>query len=272
MGNSSKLLLPPPALSGCVFAAIVRDTRGIELTAQDRLNFFPASPLVSVTYVAVGDIRLLPPGGSVDAAQTIQPQPRVFVVAPNEQPTVSWSEGPVLAISLGIYPDAWAQLQGNCDLPELLQRAFAACDDVEAGWVSFCSGLTPIWHDTRDTSAFQAGVRTPQIADWARALIAKAALSGTGRSIRSLERRLKRWSGLTQQTLAFYAAFENLHHHWVHAKDASLAELATAAGYADQSHMGRAVRRATGFSPARLNHLIQTEEAFWCYRLLSERF
>jgi hypothetical protein len=36
--------------------------------------------------------------------------------------------------------------------------------------------------------------------------------------------------------------------------------------------MGRAVKRATGFSPGQINRLIATEEPFWCYRLLGERF
>jgi AraC-like DNA-binding protein len=53
---------------------------------------------------------------------------------------------------------------------------------------------------------------------------------------------------------------------------ASAAGLTTEAAFSDQSHMGRAVRRATGFSPAHLNRVIATEEAFWCYRLLGERF
>lgn len=51
-----------------------------------------------------------------------------------------------------------------------------------------------------------------------------------------------------------------------------LAALAADHGFADQSHMGREVRRVTGISPARLNSLIRTEEAFWCYRLFGERF
>ena len=58
----------------------------------------------------------------------------------------------------------------------------------------------------------------------------------------------------------------------VHNADTDLASLATDAGYSDQSHMGRAVRGATGFSPAQLNRHIETEEAFWCYRLIGERF
>jgi AraC-like DNA-binding protein len=50
------------------------------------------------------------------------------------------------------------------------------------------------------------------------------------------------------------------------------AELAAEAGFSDQSHMGRALKRATGFAPVQLNEKIATEEAFWCYRLLGERF
>lgn len=90
--------------------------------------------------------------------------------------------------------------------------------------------------------------------------------------MRATERRLRRWSGQNQQSLEFYARFEKLHQLSVAEKGASLAEIAHDAGFSDQSHMGRTVRRATGYSPAKLNHLIETEEAFWCYRLLGERF
>ena len=49
-----------------------------------------------------------------------------------------------------------------------------------------------------------------------------------------------------------------------------LAALAAEAGFADQSHLGREVRRVTGLPPRRLGELMKTEEAFWFYRLLSE--
>lgn len=90
--------------------------------------------------------------------------------------------------------------------------------------------------------------------------------------MRAIERRLKRWSSQSRQSLKFYSDIENLHMLSVNNADAKLAGLASDAGYSDQSHMGRAVQRATGFSPAHLNQLIKTQEAFWCYRLLGERF
>ena len=272
MRAASILLLPPRDLSRCLFGAIVRDTRGVNLADQDRLNFFPASPLVCVTYVRQGEVRLVPPGADLEAARAAPPLPRALVMPPQDAPTVSWSPGPVLAISLGIYPDAWARLAGACGAVGLLEQAFARCDDVHAGWASFCVALAPAWQAARGDITLPAWTGVPYITDWTRALVARAALSGAGRSMRSLERRLNRWTGQTRRTLAFYEAFENLHRLSIRERGTPLAELALAAGYADQSHMGRAVRRATGFSPARLNQLIATEEAFWCYRLLGERF
>lgn len=272
MSPTSSLLLPPPELSGCLFAAIVRDTRGVALSDADRLNHFPASPLFSVSGVIEGEVRLVPAGSGIEAARAAAPLPRVSVMPPQDAPTVSWSPGPVLAVTVGFYPDAWARLAEKYDIPALLERAFANGKDISAGWARFCSELSPVWKEARDAAALPGWTGVPLLADWSRALVARAALAGPGRSLRTLERRLRRWSGQTRQSLAFYAAFDDLHRLSAEAKDTPLAQLALDAGYSDQSHMGRAVRRATGYSPARLNHLIETEEAFWCYRLLGERF
>jgi AraC-like DNA-binding protein len=272
LGATSFLLKPPRDLSGCLFAGIVRDTRGVDLSDQDRLNFFPASPLVCVTHVKAGELRLVPPGAGLDAARVAPPLPRSLVTPPQNESTVSWSPGPVLAISVGIYPDAWAKFTGACEVVGLLERAFERCDDVHAGWERFCRALAPSRQAARGDVTLPAGTGAPQIRDWARTLVARAALSGAGRSVRSLERRLRRISGQTRRSLVFYEDFENLHRVSTREKGAPLAELAVAANFADQSHMGRAVRRATGFSPARLNQLIETKEAFWCYRLLGQRF
>ena len=269
--STATLLLPPRSLYGCVFAAIVRDTRAVKLSDRDRLNFFPASPLVSVTNVREGELRLLNPTHDIEAAHSVPPLPRLFVTSPKNKPTVSWSPGPVLAISVGIYPDAWSRLSAKCDVADLLEQAFPD-DNISASWSRFCSNLSDCWLDLRTNSDTPDWNGLPQISDWSRALITRVALSGTGRSGRAFQRRLKRFSGQTKRSLAFFATFEHLHRLSVQAKGSATAQLALDAGYADQSHMGRAVRRATGFSPVQLNRLIEAEEAFWCYRLLGERF
>jgi AraC-like DNA-binding protein len=258
-------------LFGCLFAAIVRDTRGVDLSDKDRFNYFPASPLFSVTYVISGEIRLVSPRGGVKEAQAEPPMSQLTVAPPQLGPTVSWSVGRVFAVSLGVYPDAWQKLMERYDISSRLELAFMDGADITDCWTQFCMALLPCWQSVRGSSALSEMARLPQISDWSRALITRVALAGPGRSVRALERRLKRWSGQSKQSLAFYAAIEDLHRSVIQLKSSPLASLAVERGYSDQSHMGRAVRRATGFSPGQLNHLIDTEEAFWCYRLLGER-
>lgn len=238
---------------------------------DDRFNFFPSSPLVTLTYVIEGELRMAGDGAFSQAMQFVPALPTNFVTPPQEKPIVSWCPGPVFAISVGIYPDAWARIPDRNQIEDALKSTFGPTSDPQGDWQSFCSAVLPLWQMiNHDGFARQIGIA--DVAQWARAMVSRAALSGPGRGVRSAERRLKRWCGQTRRQLDFYAAFENLHRLSKQASGDSLAGLALEAGYADQSHMGRAIRRGTGFSPAQLNRLIATREAFWCYRLLGERF
>lgn len=274
MSAIAKLFLPPPSLSGCISAGIFRDTRGADLSAADRMNHFPASPLVAITSVQHGKLHILPPGGSWPSTTEAPKLPRLSVMAPQDVPVSSWSEGSVVALTVGVYPDAWRALGGDEAYETMLPvfdqalESFCAESDTADGWFRFCATLESAWCDARP-QGWQPVVR---IADWSKALATRAALSGVGRSVRSIERRIMQYSGHTQRSLAFYSAFEQLHERAKNGAGQPLAEIAIDAGYSDQSHMGRAVRRATGFSPAQLNKAIESEESFWCYRLLGERF
>lgn len=274
MGPVSKLFLPPPQLSNCLIVGIYRDTCGVAMPDKDRINHFPASPLVTVTKVIKGELRHLPTGNDWRAAKKLNVFAPLFVTAPQDAPLSSWAPKEVTALSIGIYHDAWLSLGGDPNfacVPDFLTAAlegFSAEKDPEKGWNAFCEICSPVWAQKRP-SAWQG---TTMITDWARSVMTRAALSGSGSSVRSLERRVKRLSGQTQRSLDFYSSFENLHRIRQGSDKNSLAEIASDAGYADQSHMGRIVKRATGFTPARLNHAIENEEAFWCYRLLGQRF
>ena len=273
MSPVSKLFLPPTELAGCVHSAIYRDTRGAALSKDDRVSYFPASPLVSMTVVRCGELQYLSSEGKPGNVEEFSSLPRLFVMAPRDTPLVSRTPGEVVAITLGIYPDAWILLGGDREFSQAPEKLVAAFDCLtteersEEGWQSFCDALGPLWTKSRPAS----WLGTNGIEDWARAIVARALMSGSGKSIRSLERRIKRLSGQTRRCLDFYSNVENLHRLALQKSDSSLADIAFDAGYADQSHMGRAVRRATGLSPARLNQAIREEEAFWCYRLLGER-
>jgi len=282
MPQSARLLIPRPALARCVFAAIYRDTRGLSLPDAQRFNHFPASPLVGVSVVFHGETRLVPMGATLDTARFAAPAARVMIAGPSSAPLSSWNPGAVQAISIGVFPDAWQRLTGTnaaClqdrisnDIPASIMGALgpaSAPQDIEDFWQGFQDRLEIKWikaGGAQDASAF------PRLADWTQHLLSQAAMSGPGRSLRSIERRVRRRVGQSPQALASFAAIDRLHGLAVQGADQPLARLALDAGFSDQSHMGRMVKRTTGFSPARLNRMIQTNEAFWCYRLLGERF
>jgi hypothetical protein len=274
--ETASLLLPDPALSGCIFAAIRRDTRAVTLGDAQRFNHFPASPLVALTCIFHGETRALGRAGDPGSAPVF---PAVSVAGPQSRPLTSWNPGPVHALSVGFYPDAWARLTGTpaqdladritADLPAALAPALDALQGpggFARRWAGFQARLGALWHSG------PAPRRGARLADWAHAVTARAALSGPGRSLRAAQRRLRRWTGQNRQTLNHFSRIEDLHQIVSGDDTADLAGLAVAAGFSDQSHMGRELRRATGFSPQQLNRLIETEEAFWCYRLLGERF
>lgn len=271
--SQDRLILPPASLAGCLFGALLRDTRGRGLTGAALFNHFPASPLFSVSWVFDGRLHRVIEG-QIDP----EPLPAISLAGPQIAPVTSWSPGPVRALSLGIYPEAWHALTGHpteawvgqtCALATGLEagplldalKAVASPDDL----ARLEADVLPLWLAVRPGAA---GIgRT--LGDWLRSVSLRAALGGAGKSLRQSQRQLRRLTGQNARALDLYAKVEALGALRCEAPT-PLAELAVAAGFADQSHMGRAVRRVTGLSPGALNRAIASEEAFWAYRLLGE--
>lgn len=278
MPTISEFLLPPPSLAGCVTIGIWRDTRGEDLAEQDRLNYFPASPIFALTCVLEGQLHLSTEFAGLDTLCQSPPIPELSVQAPQNSPVVSWSPGPVAALTIGFYPHAWRCLTAHTQegaVPDHLHHALAALDrasNISEGWEEFTKNLLPIWRKMRGQTPLANWAGSHRVTDWVRYLGVQVAAQSQGKSARTIERVLRRWAGQSQQSLAFYAKIEALHQLRTGSPQATLAEMASDAEFSDQSHMGRALKRATGFSPARLNALVDHEEAFWCYRLLGTRF
>jgi len=69
-------------------------------------------------------------------------------------------------------------------------------------------------------------------------------------TVRTLERRFKQSSGRTVRDVAGLMRFEQVRNRLVLEPDASLAELAQAVGYTDQSHLSREFKRYSGMTPS----------------------
>lgn len=286
-GECAQLILPRVGLAGCVFAAIMRDTRAVKLRADQRFNFFPASPYCTVSLFFDGSSNIVDVEnfGSGDFSGT--PMGQMTFSGPQSHPLVSWNPDHVYAISIGFYPEAW-QVLSECNAGSFVDQTvplervasgallqlFAdviASEHKQTGFEHFQDGLEKLWKEQRSRGIYGFD----RMGDWIRALAMQAATSGVGRSARQIQRRIKEWTGQTHRDLSRYSRVENLFELVTTDKGTGgrdLAGLSVEAGFSDQSHMGREVRRVTGMSPQRLNRYIKSDEAFWCYRLLGERF
>lgn len=276
MPTNSQLLLPSKSLAGCVAGCIFRDTRGVNLSAADRMNYFPASPLYTVTLTLEGQIHIADSIVDLRELENLAPAPKRLFQSPKVEPHVSWNPGPLVALTIAIYPDAWLKLGGTLegeppeDIEDLL--SIFTVEPLSEAWRVFCDKTTSRWNDCKNNNHQLNWFSALQLKDWAYHLFGQITNSDSGSSIRSVQRKLQQLNGFNRKELEFYAKMEEVHRIITVEPDASPAQIAIDSGFSDQSHMGRAIKRATGFSPIKLNQRISTEEPFWCYRLLGKRF
>ena len=283
MVEDGRLILPHSALAGCVALAVARDTCKGTFTPAERLNYFPATPFVSLSLFLLGETIL--PSRTKDSEGRISRLPDIAVFGPQRGPVVTLNPGPVTALTVAIFPDAFQALTGtqisdlvdrNCAAQDVLpQDVMAVClaaraaRDAEAAFEVFEAGLAPIWKVKRTRGSLQPR----RAVDWSLRLASAAATHGMGRSLRQIERRVKDWTGQTQRDLATLRRAEQTllsvlgrmgedREDWAGTADAQ--------GYSDQAHMIREVRRITGLPPEQLRRRMKTDKAFWCYRLLGE--
>lgn len=281
--RSTAFLLPRVSLSGCMVGAVIRDTRHLALADAQRYNYFPATPTCTLTWFFEGCGTMVepPPQGGAGAML-----PKLIFSGPFQTPPVSWNPGPVHVMMLVLYPEAVTALTGR-DMGDYLDQTVPAAEVLDASLLQLCEdvfrtpgdadrfALIQERLDARWQSVRPAGAPASNLMeDWVRAITLRAATSGLGRSVRQVERRIRAWTGQTQRELQHLTRIERLYFNALSAREEGKidwAGMADDAGFSDQSHMTRQLRRLTGFSPAQMMKLIEEDEAFWPYRVLAER-
>jgi AraC-like DNA-binding protein len=277
--TATRLWLPPLALAGCVRAVMLRDTRGRALSAVQRENYFPATPLVSLFWWAEGSSEWLATPGFSAPPPDRQFAPVQFG-GPFTLPTHTRNPGDICAFKLLMLPDAFTALTGIA-LDRHVNRVVDPRGLLPPDWRDWAEAMSAAAGDDARLALLQAflvprwqalGARQPgdRYAAWTEALAVRAATSAAGRSLRQLERRIKAWAGLPLRELRAVSRAERAFYAVAAAEGEpgfNWADIAAEADYADQSHLCRETRRLTGFSPEELRRRLQTEEAFWAYRL-----
>lgn len=283
---SNRMWLPRTSLTACTRGVIARNTIGVELTDQQRFNYFPASPLCAITWWFEGSSELFPPESSLQLQGNVPPRTQlsgVLFSGPHTRPSVSWNPGPAHAMMWMLMPDAVHQLTG-IDITPTVNRFVDVRDCFPAHWVDLCHAvmtaptddqrvalmenfLEPLWQAARPKRPLNAH----RYQDWAQALAMRAATSGAGRSLRQVERRIKQWTGQPLRELRGVGRSERAFFEGLafaeQGERPNWAAVADSSGYADQSHLCRETRRITGFTPEELYRRIANEEGFWVYRL-----
>lgn len=269
----SALIAPRLSLGTCVRAFVARSTLDCDLRPDERLNHVPASPACAITWFIQG---------SASWAGDDTPVGRIAVCGPKTRPAVSVNPGPVETLTMLVMPDALHALTGfNAGL--YVDRTCAAEDVFDAEWLVML-------HAVLEEASFEARVRLIEdflearwvgvrrngwsrvhtYGAWVQALAMRAVMSGTGRGVRQTSRRIRAWAGLPLGSLMGLSRAERafIDAQLAHAANrVEWARVATDAGYADQPHLCREMRRVTGLSPRQLLHRIDVDECFWIYRL-----
>ena len=284
---SGQLWLPRASLSACLRGTMVRSTLGYTLTDEQRINRFPATPLCSLSWWFEGGSEALVadrPNALPGLHSRRETYPgRWVLTGPHTRPSTSYCATPTHGMMVMFMPDALHLLTG-LEPAALTNRMVDAQTVLPRDWIAMCEAvqhqpddaarmdcleafLEPRWQACRPAQSLQV----QRYGDWAVHLAQRATLSAPGRSLRQLERRIKRWAGLPLRELRGFGKAEKAFFD-ILAADATLdcvkwADVAVDAGYSDQSHLCRISRRITGFSPQALYEGILRDETFWAYRL-----
>lgn len=282
----SEFVWPRPALADCITVMVIRDTRGCALEQNQRFTFFPASPMPAVGCMFAGDSHTIDHPDQMDRPWTGPRSPSCFTfVGAQPGPIVTWNPGEVYGVLIGFYPYALAAMTGlglssfaGRVVPAeeaLPQPLLAVCRNffdsvprqgLESSFAVLEDELEIIWADARP-----AGTGSQRlIADWSRSLVHRATATGSGRSTRQVQRRVKSWTGFGERDLQVFGQVQQLHFKVREAArngDVDWAALAAASGFADQAHMIRRMKQHTGFTPKQLYESAKYDEAFWYHRL-----
>jgi AraC-like DNA-binding protein len=127
--------------------------------------------------------------------------------------------------------------------------------------------LEPRWLAARSINHVSWGPAQRQ-GEWSRAAISRVYKFAKGRGKRQLERRTRTMTGWSARGLKNLSRVEHALLMAARANQPRVnwASIAAEAGYADQSHLCRELRRYTGLSPQQLWLHLQNEQSLWVYK------
>jgi AraC-like DNA-binding protein len=299
-GAVVRLLHPPSSLLGIVRAVIYRDVTQVKhMTAAQRLSQYSVAPAVALSWYTVGEGGLAREDPMNPTRGLWQPfGSRVLLSGLPMEPMTTWAPGAAAGYMVVFWPDALQRLFG-LEQSGLFNEVRSAHDTLPEHWHALLDEallartpemfmqilerhVAPKWYaiQTKHASDQRGALKnlsanwqsfTRHGRGWLEQMAARAARLSAGTSQRQIERRIKiasgrsmrHWQSLIRDEAAFFLARGKLQQGEL----VDFSDLAPEAGYADQAHLSRTVKRLTGFSPVEFSRRYQNDESFWLYRL-----
>lgn len=274
--DPTRLIAPPAALASCVRAYVMRSTAEAPLADPgQRCNYFPATPLCSISFFIEGEAQVLQPPAPPGAPA------RVVFCGPQTRPMLTYNPGPVRVFIVLFYPQALHALDG-LDVPAWVDRNAPLEQALGAPWATLAAAVLAAPDDAARLAALEAfllprwqATRPAGVADmardWVRQLARQAAETSLARGARTVERRIRACAG---QPLRMLLRRQRAERSFFDARDAVQAgtvvwsEVAARGGYSDQAHFCREAREVTGHSPGELARALEAgDERYWIYRI-----
>jgi AraC-like DNA-binding protein len=242
---------------------------------SEHLSRFPATTSCGLSWFLAGS-----------AVRLGDEQPvheRIVFRGPQTRPVVTRHRGPLRMFVLLLAPDALCQMTG-IGVDRYLNRICPLATALDESWQAMAlnvlharsdedrvelveTSLEPRWRAAHSSNRVSWGPAQRQ-GEWSRAAISRVHKFAEGRSKRQLERRTRTMTGWSEGGLRNLARVEDALLMAARATQPRVnwASIAAEAGYADQSHLCRELRRYTGLSPHQLWLHLQNEQALWVYK------
>jgi AraC-like DNA-binding protein len=258
-------------LEACVLGIV---TRRVKAAAESgHISRFPATTSCSLVWVLEGF--------AVRVGDEQPMRDRILFRGPQTRPVVARHRGPLHMFILLLAPDALCGLTG-IGVDRHLNRILPLAAALDESWQAMAldvlqarsdedrvklveTFLEPRWRAVLSSNRAFWGPAQRQ-GEWSRAAISRVDKIANGRSKRQLERRMRTVTGWSARGLKSFARAECALSLAALATQVNWASIAAEAGYADQSHLCRELRRYTGLSPHQLWLHVQNEPALWVYK------
>lgn len=263
--ESVTVSVAPSGFESAIVCSIWRHIKAYEAAVVP--GTVPANVYACLNVIVSGDVKICSTSG--------ESLPRIFLTGPFTAPVKTFASAPLNSLSIVFQP--WL-LQSWFDL-DLGNMVNAIIDAAYVPRLTDPAVVDALRSATSQPSLLESALATLSVPHpnpgheanmMANLLLETQNISETasrhGISVRQLERRFARNFGLSPKEWLRVKRFEGSLVKLANDKE-SLANVAADAGYADQSHMTRDYRRATGFTPSQTKEGISKDKpGYWAFK------